>query len=204
MKSKFRFPTTRLFMATIIISNIALADDDPNARHYKLDSVVTTGSPLATEIAKIPGNITAISEKQINEHVNSKISDVVKKAVGVRIDNDVSFNPRPKIKIRGINYGTLIMLDGVILSDLEGENRVINQISLYDVKRVEIARGAYSSLYGTNALGGVINFITSMPKGLEIEGVAGYGNEIVSNSAERNLSRFYLSIGNTFFVYKNG
>ena len=199
MKSKFRFPTTRLFMATIIISNIALADDDPNARHYKLDSVVTTGSPLATEIAKIPGNITAISEKQINEHVNSKISDVVKKAVGVRIDNDVSFNPRPKIKIRGINYGTLIMLDGVILSDLEGENRVINQISLYDVKRVEIARGAYSSLYGTNALGGVINFITSMPKGLEIEGVAGYGNEIVSNSAERNLSRFYLSIGNTFF-----
>lgn len=38
----------------------------------------------------------------------------------MRVDNNVSFNPT-KIKLRSINYGTLIMLDGVILSDLEGE-----------------------------------------------------------------------------------
>lgn len=166
---------------------------------HKLESVVTTGNALETPIAKIPGNISVVEEKQMNQTANNKITDVVKKLAGVRIDNDVSFNPRPRINIRGINYGTLIMLDNVILTDLEGENRLLNQISLYDVKRVEVARGAFSSLYGTNAIGGVINFITSMPHTFEIESVAGYGNEIIPNSAEKNLTKLYFSIGNAFF-----
>ncbi|MDY5185442.1 TonB-dependent receptor [Helicobacter trogontum] len=171
--------------------------------HYKrLDSIVTTGNALATDVSKIPGNISTVNEQEINTTTNNKITDIVKKLVSVRIDNDVSFNPRPKIKIRGINYGALIMLDGVILTDLEGENRLLNQISLYDVKRVEVARGAFSSLYGTNAIGGVINFITAMPNKFEVEALAGYGNEFIPNTAEKNLTRLYFSVGNAFLNKK--
>ncbi|RDU65732.1 hypothetical protein CQA53_06120 [Helicobacter didelphidarum] len=170
-----------------------------NNKIHKLDSVISTGSTLETAVAKIPGNLDVVSEKTIHKYTNSKITDIIKKLPSIRIDNDVGFNPRPKIKIRGINYGTLIMLDNVILSDLEGENRLLNQISLYDVKRVEVARGAFSSLYGTSAIGGVVNFITSMPTNFEIESLTGYGNEIVQNNAEKNLTKLYFSIGNAFF-----
>ena len=86
------------------------------------------------------------------------------------------------MKIRGINYGTLVLLDGVILSDLEGEARILNQIFLNEVERVEIARGASSAVYGTGAIGGAINFITSMPKKLEIKANAGYGSAFVDLS----------------------
>ncbi|WP_301193694.1 TonB-dependent receptor plug domain-containing protein, partial [Helicobacter japonicus] len=123
---------------------------------HTLKHSIVTGSPLETDVVNIPGNISVIESKEIQKSPNTKISDILKKTAGVRIDNDVSFNPRPKIKIRGINYGTLLMLDGMILSDLEGENRIINQIFLEDIARVEIARGSYSSLYGTGAIGGVI------------------------------------------------
>ena len=110
----------------------------------------------------------------------------MKKTAGVRIENDVSFNPRPKITIRGVNYGTLLMLDGVILSDLEGEARILNQITLYDIERVEVARGAYSSLYGAGAIGGAVHFITSMPKDFEVKTLASYGSELIEYGAEKN------------------
>ena len=159
---------------------------------------IVTGSPLETDVVNIPGNISVIESKEIQKSPNTKISDILKKTAGVRIDNDVSFNPRPKIKIRGINYGTLLMLDGMILSDLEGENRIINQIFLEDIARVEIARGSYSSLYGTGAIGGVINFITAMPKDFESQAIVGYGTELAKNVADKNLFKFYGSVGNVF------
>lgn len=166
---------------------------------YAIERAVVTGSPLASDVEKIPGNISVVQGKQIQNMPNNKVTDTLKKMAGVRVDNDVGFNPRPKIKIRGINYGTLIMLDGVILSDLEGEARILNQISLYDVERVEVARGAFSSLYGAGAIGGVVNLITSMPTKFQSQAIIGYGSEFVSNSADKNLIRMYASVGDAFF-----
>lgn len=166
---------------------------------YELRRVVTTGSALKTDIADIPGNVSIIDSAHIRKMPNQKVTDIVKRAAGIRIENDVSFNPRPKITIRGINYGTLLMLDGVILSDLEGETRILNQIMVYDIDRVEIARGSYSSLYGAGALGGAINFITSMPKDFEVRALASYGSELIEYGAEKNLVQLYASVGDVFW-----
>ncbi|RDU54014.1 TonB-dependent receptor domain-containing protein [Helicobacter sp. MIT 01-3238] len=168
----------------------------------ELDRVVTTGSALASDIASIPGNVSIIDSKAISTQANTKITDIISKQAGVHIDNNASFNPRPKVKIRGINYGTLVLLDGVILSDLEGEARILNQIFLNEVERVEIARGASSAVYGTGAIGGVINFITAMPKKLEIKASAGYGSAFIDGEADRNVASAYLSVGNAFLDKK--
>ena len=165
----------------------------------KLDRVVTTGSAMQSDIANILGNTTIIDSAMINASPNLKLTDIISKSTGVHINNNTSFNPRPKVKIRGINYGTLILLDGVILSDLEGEARILNQIFLDEVERVEIARGASSAIYGTGAIGGAINFITSMPKQLEIKANAGYGSAFIDGEADRNVASGYLSVGNAFF-----
>ena len=168
----------------------------------ELDRVVTTGSALASDIASIPGNVSIIDSKAISTQANTKITDIISKQAGVHIDNNTSFNPRPKVKIRGINYGTLVLLDGVILSDLEGEARILNQIFLNEVERVEIARGASSAVYGTGAIGGAINFITAMPKKLEIKASAGYGSAFIDGEADRNVASAYLSVGNAFLDKK--
>lgn len=161
---------------------------------YLQDSI-TTNSSLETDVAHIHGNVSVVDSQDVRQSPNTKLTDTIKKLAGVRIQNDVGFNPRPNIVIRGINHGTLIMLDGVILSDLEGENRILNQLSLYDIERVEVARGSFSSLYGAGAIGGVVQFITAMPKGFTSQVLAGYGNELVRDSADTNLLRLYASVG---------
>ncbi|PAF44382.1 TonB-dependent receptor [Helicobacter sp. 11S02629-2] len=185
-----------LLLGLLLGASSLFADE---AKTVKLDDLVSTGSLLATPISKVPGNVSIVTNKEMKETDNQKVADYVRRLEGVHVNNDAGFNPRPSIRIRGINYGTLIMLDGVILSDLEGENRILNQISLYDVERVEVARGAFSSLYGTSAIGGVINFITSMPTKLTTQVIVGYGNEFKDRSAELNLMRAYFEVGNAFF-----
>lgn len=165
---------------------------------YEVQRAVVTGSALSSDVEKIPGNISTVDSNHVKNMNNNKITDTIKKLPGVRVDNDVSFNPRPQIKLRGIKYGTLVMLDGVILSDLEGEQRILNQISLYDVERVEVARGAFSSLYGAGAIGGVVNFITSMPTTFTSQAIIAYGNEFVPDTADKNLVRVYASVGDVF------
>ncbi len=184
-----------LIMRIIVLCAFAhMAMCAKEQRKHLRDSV-STFSTLESDVAHIHGNVSVVGAKDIQQSPNTKLTDTIKSLSGVRIQNDVGFNPRPSIMIRGINRGTLIMLDGVILSDLEGENRILNQLSLYDVQRVEVARGSFSSLYGAGAIGGVVQFITAMPKGFESQVLAGYGNELVRDSADTNLFRFYASVG---------
>lgn len=189
------FPAKRALALLALSSLIAEAAE---LHSHTLGKSVVTGSAIASDVEKLPGSVSVADSKHIQNMPNNKITDSIKGFAGVRVDNDVGFNPRPKIKIRGINYGTLIMLDGVILSDLEGENRILNQISLYDVERVEVARGAFSSLYGAGAIGGVVNFITAMPSSFSSQALVGYGSEFVSGTADKNLVRAYASVGDAF------
>lgn len=166
---------------------------------YLLDRQVTTATPASDTIEKAPGNVSIITPKEIKERSPQKVNDIIRNTEGVHIPNNAGLNPRPSITIRGIANGTLVMLDGVILSDLEGENRILDELSLYDVSKVEVLRGPFSSLYGTGAIGGVVNFITSMPKKLESMALFGYGSAFVKNQADMNLTRGYVSIGDVFF-----
>ncbi|MGX3098453.1 TonB-dependent receptor [Helicobacter sp. 23-1046] len=185
-------------------ANEAQVDDEVTnaneAKKVRLEkSSVSAGVALESDIVNIPASITVIDSTHIQKMPNTKIADIVNVISGVRVDNNTNFNARPQIRIRGVNSGTLVMLDGVILSDLEGEARILNQISLYDVERVEVAKGGYSSLYGTGAIGGVIHFITAMPEKFELQAIAGYGNEIQKDTADKNTFRFYGSVGDVFF-----
>lgn len=168
----------------------------------ELEAIVETSNRIPTLISEAPGNVSAITQKQIKLQNAKQMSDIIGKASGVRIDKEAGYNGRPQVFMRGIPYGTIIMLDGVILNDLEGEFRILQSISPYDIDRVEIVRGSFSSLYGAGGVGGVINFITKMPTKLEGQASIGYGNEIITNGAEKNLVRGYVSLGNVFLDHR--
>ncbi|PAF52983.1 hypothetical protein BKH42_08425 [Helicobacter sp. 13S00482-2] len=186
---------TRLFVVCVGLSG---AYGDELKESYLLDRQVSSATRSQSTIEKAPGNISVITQKEIKDRSPQKVNDMIKNYEGVHILNDAGLNPRPSITIRGISNGTLVMLDGVILSDLEGENRILDELSLYDVSRVEVIRGAFSSLYGTGAIGGAVNFITSMPTKLENTLIIGYGSAFKKNQADMNLVRGYVSVGDAF------
>ncbi|PAF43226.1 TonB-dependent receptor [Helicobacter sp. 11S02596-1] len=182
----------------VMILGIVAVSFGEDEKSYILDRQVSTATRLETTTDKAPGNVSVITPKEMKERSPQKVNDFIKNYEGIHILNDAGLNPRPAITIRGISKGTLVMLDGVILSDLEGENRILDELSLYDISRVEVVRGPFSSLYGTGAIGGVVNFITSMPTKFESMALLGYGNAFKNREADMNLVRGYVSVGDAF------
>ncbi len=184
---------TKTIITTIMtVTSIAAMEKEEGK---SLEAIVSTSSYIPTLTSQAPGNISSITAKEIALQNSKQLSDVLSKSAGIRLDKDTGFNGRPQIFMRGIPYGTILMMDGVILNDLEGEIRILQAISTEDIDHIEIVRGAFSSLYGTGGIGGVINIITKMPKKLEMRASLGYGNEIVRNKAEKNFIKGYFSIG---------
>ncbi|WP_172402510.1 TonB-dependent receptor [Helicobacter sp. 12S02634-8] len=170
-----------------------------------LTPLMTTATRIPTRISQSPGNVTLMEKSEIKKRTPRQISDMISVMAGVRVSKDVGYQGREQLFIRGIPYGTIVMLDGVILNDLEGEMRVIQSINAYDIDRIEVVRGPFSSLYGTGGIGGVVNFITEMPAKFESTAVLSYGNELDSSpikSADKNLARGYFSLGDVFFNHR--
>jgi len=94
--------------------------------------------------------------------------DVQQRAPGTQAD----------LSIRGSTFGqTLILVNGLRLNDAQtGHNNLDIPFPFESVQRVEVLRGSGSTLYGSDAMGGVVNFITAVPETTEIRLAAGIGN----------------------------
>ncbi|GGY22711.1 TonB-dependent receptor domain-containing protein [Paludibacterium paludis] len=135
-----------------------------------LDSVVVTASGYEQKIKEAPASISVITREQLTRMPVANLNDAVRHLEGVNI---VGGDPNDKdISLRGMpgSY-TLIMVDGKRQGTREAMNRGTGGVQSFfmppkeAIERIEVVRGPMSSLYGSDAMGGVINIITrKMPK----------------------------------------
>lgn len=195
LKSIKRFKSTNikaLLFSTIFFTPLL-------ANEVKLDLITTTATGIPTKLRDAPSNASFVTKEQIQKAAPMQMSDVLKQFSSIKIDKDAGLNERPRIFMRGISFGTLLMIDGILLNDLEGEMRILQMLPVQDIDKVEVVRGAFSSLYGTGGTGGVINITTRMPKSLEMSASLGFGSEVINGGAEKNKASGYFSYGDTFF-----
>jgi iron complex outermembrane receptor protein len=129
----------------------------------EIDPVVVTASKWQEEAEKTPATVEVLTAKEILHRNPVKIEDALETAAGVQIIQE-SVNIRGSDGYtRGVGSRVLVLIDGVTVmnSDFGAVNWFM--ISPADVERAEIVRGAGSALYGSSAMGGVINFITQTP-----------------------------------------
>ncbi len=146
------FLKTFLLISSSIISISALA---------QLDTVLVTAQKKTELLQKVPLAVSTFNSKQINAYRIWNIKDI-----SGAIPNVYSADPgdgRDVTAIRGIattsyDPSTAVYIDGVNQFNLD--TYIPN---LFDVERIEILRGPQGSLYGRNAMGGVINIITKQP-----------------------------------------
>lgn len=136
---------------------------------YSGEEIVITATRNRSKISEIPGSIQVISRKEIQELPADKIDDIIQYATGINVlRSSGMYSMRPVVTLRGLSGNeqgrTLVMIDGVPINkgDTGGVNW--NRIDKNTIERIEIFRGPGSSLYGNNAMGGVINIITSKPR----------------------------------------
>ena len=110
---------------------------------------------------KLPVNVTNISNAEISEKKPLALSDVLTDQTGVSYGLNGTIGGTVNLMLRGSTpEQVLVLLDGQRMNDISMGSIDLGTIPTENIDRVEIIRGGLSSMYGTGALGGVINIIT--------------------------------------------
>jgi vitamin B12 transporter len=113
---------------------------------------------------KISQEITVKTKEQLQKSAGKTLSEVLNEQVGITINGaNNNLGTNQTLYMRGAHAAnTLILVDGVPVYDASGETNQfdISNFSLYNIERIEIMKGAQSTLYGSDAVAGVINLIT--------------------------------------------
>jgi vitamin B12 transporter len=129
---------------------------------------VTIAADSIQPIERVSKTVNVISGQEMRERADFSLVESLRSIPGLRIQQLGGFGRTASIKTRGLrNQDTALLLDGIRLRDaasITGDvTPFLSDITLTNVSRVEVLRGSGSSLYGTNAIGGTINFITPTP-----------------------------------------
>lgn len=128
------------------------------------ESVVVTATGTAQRIDEISKAISVLDDQSIEARRELTLPESLRGAPGIRVQQQGSIGALTSVRMRGLrNFDTEILLDGLRVrdaSDINGSAAVvIPDLLPADLDRVEVLRGSGSSIYGTNAIGGVINLV---------------------------------------------
>lgn len=141
----------------------------------QLDEIVVTASRNAQPLKEVVGDVSVISSEELQKAGQSSLVDILGKQPGVRITNSGGPQTVTSVFLRGAeSRHTLVLIDGVRVNGAVSSGVQWPAIDTATIERVEILRGAASSLYGSDAIGGVINIITK--KSGEDRPFAAWGN----------------------------
>jgi len=133
-----------------------------NSAVTELNEVVVTGISHSSELKNNPLPIATLNNKSLTENTSTNLIDNISKKAGV---NQITTGPAiSKPVIRGLGYNRIISLyDGIRQEGQQWGDEHGIEIDEYSVDRVEIIKGAGSLMYGSDGLGGVLNFLTPNP-----------------------------------------
>jgi len=144
------------------IHKMVRPDTSAVVRSYDLNPVVVTGSGHHQRLKQTATPVRVLSRQEIQEQGIATFEDAV-----VRMMPQVSMAPSSMgtfLRLNGLgNKYILILINGQKLSGDISNNVDLSRINMARVKRIEVLDGAASSLYGSDAIGGVINIITDQP-----------------------------------------
>ena len=126
------------------------------------ETIVVTASALPEKVGSTPASVTVITKKQIDAQAARDVADVLREVPGLSVSRTGSLGKTTSVFVRGASSKQVLVLwNGVEINDPYFSGYNFGQFSTVGVQRIEIARGPFSSLYGADAVGGVINIITS-------------------------------------------
>ena len=147
----------------------------------EIEPVVVTADRNAQTLDKAAPNVSVIGRKTLNQASAQNLDDIVMYESGVSVPSDNNRRGHAGINIRGIDGNRILMMvDGVRIPESYaggGSNGAISGRDMVEsdtLKQVDIVKGPYSALYGSDALGGVVNMVTLSPSDFVDAGKRGY------------------------------
>ncbi len=145
------------------------------------EEIVVTAARRERLKSDVPVSVTVISGADLEETAAQSLDDALRIVAGIGLPAQSSIVSHPtsqSISLRGLGATrALVLLDGIPLNDGFGGWVNWSKIPLRNIDRVEIVRGGGSSLYGTYAMGGVINIVTRPAEGRSAQLDGSYGSQ---------------------------
>ncbi len=152
-------------VAAVLIGSHLLAQEDTTSK--TMDEVVITANKFPQKESGTGKVISIITKEQIEKSGGKDLSQLLNEQTGIIINGATSNQGTYKsLYVLGATSAyTLILLDGVPLNDPTGVGGTfdIRLLSLDNIERIEILKGSQSTLYGSNAVAGVVNIISKNP-----------------------------------------
>jgi vitamin B12 transporter len=127
------------------------------------ETIVVTATRSAQPLSKVGASISIIDAKAISQSQATSVVDVLRDMPGLGISRNGGVGSLTSVRVRGAESDqTVLLLDGIKLNDPSGPGGGYNfgNLLVGDIARIEVLRGPQSTLYGSQAIGGVINIIT--------------------------------------------
>ncbi len=163
------------------------------------DVIKVTANRVEDEIPqeKQTQHIKVVSAEEIKESGSKTVSDVLRSVPEITVNAQSSANPTETVSMQGLSSEYVkILVDGIAAgTDIDGSTS-ISSIPVEDIERIEVISGAGSVMYGSNAMGGVVNIITKKAKN-EYDGVKlhfNLGDEFSFSPQTKNIKN-YTSAG---------
>lgn len=148
-----------LCTALVITTPAALADKATDG----VETVVVTATRTAQPLAKTGADVSVIDDATLQARQSITLTDVLTTVPGISINRTGGIGQTTSLYVRGAESGqTVTLIDGIRLNDPSDSagSAAYDDLLLNNIQRIEVLRGSQSALYGSNAMGGVINIIT--------------------------------------------
>ncbi|WP_405078861.1 TonB-dependent receptor domain-containing protein [Pectobacterium carotovorum] len=197
--SHHHFPHSKVYRA-LLVTGLLTLPALAQAENAADEKIVVTATQTKHTTLSAPASVSVITRAELEKMSVNNVSDAVKKLPGININPSTSYG-RNEIKIRGMRADyTLLLVNGRRINSQEslatdmGNDFDLSSIPMSAIERIEVIRGPMSSLYGADALGGVVNVILRQP-GEKVAGEIGYNFEAPTEGSggDHNRLNGYIS-----------
>jgi vitamin B12 transporter len=186
-----------------ILVPIASSEDSDDS----LNEVVVVANRAPEPLSKVGNSVTVLNQQAIQESQKVDVSELLATTPGITFSRNGGPGTSTSVYIRGANSDhTVVLFDGVVVNDpsLIGGNFDFGNLLVGDISRIEILRGAQSTLYGSQAIGGVINIITAEPQpglGADIQAEGGsLGTGLAKGGIGGKFENWSFRLGATYYA----
>jgi outer membrane receptor protein involved in Fe transport len=185
------------FLKSPAFSQVTDPDQTQTTEPIVLPTEVISATRYERPLAELPLSATVITREDILNSPGRSIDDSLRNVAGIQLNldsADVIFPIIPSIAMRGIGVGdtatrSLVLVDGIPINGGFFGNVFWNRVPKPVIDRVEVVRGASSSLFGSYAMGGVVNIVTAAASKTEGSTEALYGQ---NNRFQGNFNYGYV------------
>jgi outer membrane receptor for ferrienterochelin and colicins len=204
MAGSLIFATVKILGAVLLLTIPLrlLAQEGDTLAPQQLEDLVVTATRTERTMGALPMPVMLVPKMQIRTMGSLRLSDVLTEQTGLAVVPQVN-GQGSGIQIQGLNPDyTLILLNGEPLIGRYTGSLELSRIAVGNIKQIEIVKGPSSSLYGSDALAGVVNIITDRPEGTRGQLYTRYGtNNTLDLSGEYGTTNGRWSLyafGNRF------